>query len=259
MQDANFFKKHAQKIIEDYESGKSVPELAEEYGTYPLKICRLIRSSGGKLRSKSESQKLALDKGRAVHPTNGPNFTEEKRLELSDKMHNIYLGYSKEKKKEISEKCQSSYNSRSEEEKDNLRKLSHAAILKSSREGSKMEHFFFDKLTEDGYNIVFHKKGFILNDHLEIDLLIPAMKVAIEVDGIYHYENIHGDLRKVNKKDDEKNGLLIGAGYVVIRILNDLQNTSLYGLRQKYEVLRTKLEELKEGFPPVSERLIFLK
>ncbi len=259
MKDVNFFKKNAEKIIADYNDGKSVPELAEEYGTYPLKICRLIRSYGGRLRTKSESQKLALEKGRAVHPTNGPNFTEEKRKLLSYKMHSIYDGFSDEKKKGISEKCRENYHSRSDEEKQELRRLSHAAILKSSREGSKMEHFFFDKLTEEGYSIVFHKKGFILNDNLEIDLLIPSMKVAIEVDGIYHHEDIHGDLKKVSKKDEEKNGLLIASGYVVIRIVNDLQNTSLYGLNQKYEILSKALLGIKEKFPPIDERLIFLK
>lgn len=257
--DSDFLKRNAEKIIAAYNAGSSVPDLAKEYGTYPLKICRLIRASGGRLRTKSESQKLALETGRAIHPTNGPHFTEEKREQLSEKMHSIYSSFPEEKKKRISEKCRESYHSRSDEEKENLRVLSHAAILRAAREGSKMEHFFFDKLTEEGYTIVFHKKGFILNDNLEIDLLIPSLKVAIEVDGIYHYEDIHGDLKKVSRKDDEKNGLLLAAGYVVIRILNDLQNTSLYGLKQKYEVLSAKLQEIKANFPPVGERLIFLK
>lgn len=258
MSDSSFFGRNSEKIIREYNSGKSVMQLAEEYGTYPQKIIRVIKKYGGKIRSKSESQKLALENGRAILPTSCIEYTEEKRQKISEKMHEVYHSLSDEQKEQRREKSKAQYAAMSDEAKEELRKKSSQAILKASKEGSKLEKFLLDKLTEMGYSIVFHKKGYILNDNLEIDLLIPAMKVAIEVDGVYHSKDIHGDLPKVANRDNEKNGLLLSYGYIVIRLSNTVSTVTPYYLRERLQRLTEVLDKIKIKFPPFSERLIFI-
>jgi very-short-patch-repair endonuclease len=68
--------------------------------------------------------------------------------------------------------------------------------------------------------VEFHKEYSLLNTKLQIDLFIPKLNVAIEVDGPSHFEPVWGnDALKRNKKyDDKKTGLIIGKGLYLIRI-----------------------------------------
>ena len=56
----------------------------------------------------------------------------------------------------------------SDEDKANLRELAALAVRKASKEGSKIEKFIRNGLTEAGYEVIFHKKGLIANDRLEV-------------------------------------------------------------------------------------------
>ena len=58
-------------VIKKYDEGSSTIVLAKELGTYPKKIERILKKNGTQLRSRSESQKLAIKNGRAKHPTEG--------------------------------------------------------------------------------------------------------------------------------------------------------------------------------------------
>ena len=73
---------------------------------------------------------------------------------------------------------------------------------------------------KDGWLVEFHKEQSILNTKLQIDLFIPKLNVAIEVDGPSHFEPVWGDdsLQKNKKYDNKKTGLIIGKGLYLIRI-----------------------------------------
>ena len=60
----------------------------------------------------------------------------------------------------------------------------------------------------------------IVAANLEIDLLIPSHKLAIEVDGITHYYPVYGQerLEMQQNADRRKDGLLMQAGISVLRL-----------------------------------------
>ena len=67
------------------------------------------------------------------------------------------------------------------------------AIRKASEEGSKLERYLFAGLLKDGYRVNFHVEQKLSNQKLQIDMVIPTLKLAIEVDGPSHFEPIWGE------------------------------------------------------------------
>ncbi len=248
------------KIQEEYYKGKSIGQVAKEYGTYSQKIFRVLKKMGTKFRNKSEAQKLALQEGRSDHPTEGKKMSADQKRALGMAISTSYENSTQEDKERRSEAARKRYNERTDDEKALLRRKANASILESAVKGSKLERFLLDKLTQLGYSVVYHKKGYILNPNLEIDLLLPANKVAIEVDGIFHTEDVwdNGALAKVQHKDQEKNGLLLQAGYVVIRLSNKAKSCSQYYMRERLATLVACLDEIKIQFPQPDKRLIYL-
>ncbi len=132
------------------------------------------------------------------------------------------------------------------------------AIQKAGKEGSKLEKFLLEELTNAGYFVEFHKKNLIPNENLEIDLYIPDLKAIIEVDGPSHFLPIWGEdkLQKQIKSDFQKTGLILGKGFVIIR-LKSLGN--FVSLSRK-ETLMVELTECLRGienkYPQEPERYI---
>jgi very-short-patch-repair endonuclease len=252
---------HGETIKKEYEvEKKSIGLIAKEYGTYSQKIFRVLKKMGTNFRTKSEAQKVALEVGRSDHPTEGKRMSPEQKRNLGVAISASYENSSQEDKDRRSNVARKRYAEKTPEQRESLRRKANVGILESAQRGSKLERFLLDKLTQLGYNIVFHKKGFILNEHLEIDLLIPSMKVAIEVDGIFHTEDVwqNGSLEKVKNKDSEKNALLLMNGYVMIRLSNTAKSCSQYYMRERLDTLYKCLEEIKLNFPPIEKRLIYL-
>ena len=85
-------------VINKYSENESTYSIAKELGTYPKKIERILKKNNIELRSKSESQKLALKAGRCEHPTKGKREQKKKRSTLVKEY--IITGKIKLKKKE---------------------------------------------------------------------------------------------------------------------------------------------------------------
>ena len=66
-------------VIKKYGENFSTYSIAKELETYPKKIERILKKNGIKLRSKSEAQALAIKSGRAKHPTEGKERSEEQK------------------------------------------------------------------------------------------------------------------------------------------------------------------------------------
>jgi len=70
---------------------------------------------------------------------------------------------------------------------------------------SKLEKYLEDQLTTLYPNLIFdfNKKDAI---NSELDIYIPSLKLAIELNGIYHYEPIHGQdkLNQIQNNDQRK-------------------------------------------------------
>ena len=113
-------------------------------------------------------------------------------------------------------------------------------------------------MTKLGWEVIFHKRGVVSNEKLEVDLFIPSIKTAIEIDGPAHFLPIWGEenLQRHIRADAQKAGLLINRGFVILRVKNIIRNLSQKNMRETLALVAQELEKIKDDFPPVSKRLI---
>jgi very-short-patch-repair endonuclease len=235
---------HKNKIITAYTKDlKSIRVIAGEYNTYGNKIRRFLLKNGVKLRDKSESQEIALKSGRHKHPTKGTNRTQEVKFKISESISEHWENISPEEYDKKVQKGKDIWNELPTEHKLKIRGMATEAIRKASKEGSKTELFLLKALKEHNIEVVFHKKSLIRNTNLELDMFLPSIKTAIEIDGPSHFFPIWGEevLQKTIASDNEKNGLLLSSGYKIIRIKNLAKKLSQ---KRKRDILSMVLDAI---------------
>lgn len=231
-------------ILDMHKNGSSSYEIAEHLGTYSTKILRALRFLGAESRSYSEAQKLAIKKGRSKAPVEkGAKLSEAHKIAMSEGRSKAWSEISDEERSRISEMGKAQWAAMSDEQKSNLRSLAAEAVREASREGSKTEKFLRAALTEAGWSVRFHDKSLIESTKLEVDLYIVELKTAIEIDGPAHFLPIWGEenLAKHQKADDKKTGLLLNAGYTVLRIK---QLTKSLSQKKERDVLKAVLKQI---------------
>jgi very-short-patch-repair endonuclease len=254
-----FSQKHKEFLVDQYVNKKrSTYEIAQDLNTYPNKVRRALKTLGVNLRDKSEAQAQAIASGRHEHPTKGKIRTEAEKIAISDGMHSYWQNMEEDERNRRSELSKQQWASMSDEDKFNLRKMAAEAVRRASKEGSKIEKFLYEGLTESGYDAIFHKKGLIPNDKMEIDIFVPSLKTAIEIDGPAHFLPIWGEtnLQKHIRADAIKAGLIINRGMVIIRVKNLIKNLSSKNMRDVLELVVKTLAKIENSFPSVDKRLI---
>ena len=254
-----FLEKYKEYIIDQYvNQKKSTYEIAQDIGTYPNKIRRTLNTLGVDLRDRSSAQTVAIETGRHEHPTRGKKRTEAEKIAISNGMSNFWDNMEEAERERRSKISKEQWASMSEEDKANLRRLAAEAVRKASKEGSKIEKFICEGLTGAGYDVIFHKKGLIPNENMEVDLFVPGIKTAIEIDGPAHFLPIWGEesLQKHIRADAEKAGMLINRGYVVLRVKNLIKNISQKRMRDILNQVIDELEKIDKKFPSSAKRLI---
>lgn len=234
-------------LTEYFDKLRSVDELAEEFNTYPNKIARAIKKAGRKLRNKSESQKVALIKGRIEHPTKGKKVDAKTKNKISKKIMSLWENIDDQTRQERIESYKKRYKNMSQAEKNKLKEAATVGLLKSAKEGSKIEHFVLNMLKDEGYEVVFHKTGLIPNDKLEVDLFLPSLRTAIEIDGVAHHKVVWTEekLQKTQESDREKSGLLAAYGYKMIRLKYKQKNFGKLVQQKVKEVILKAVETIK--------------
>jgi very-short-patch-repair endonuclease len=254
-----FLEKYKEYIIDQYvNQKKSTYEIAQDIGTYPNKIRRTLNTLGVDLRDRSSAQTVAIETGRHEHPTRGKKRTEAEKIAISNGMSHFWDNMEETERERRSKISKEQWASMSEEDKANLRRLAAEAVRKASKEGSKIEKFICEGLTGAGYDVIFHKKGLIPNENMEVDLFVPGIKTAIEIDGPAHFLPIWGEesLQKHIRADAQKAGMLINRGYVVLRVKNLIKNISQKRMRDILNQVIGELSKIENKFPPQSKRLI---
>ena len=248
-------------VIKQYRNKKSTYEIAKDLGTYPNKIRRILIKHGEEVRDKSKAQKVALETGRHKHPTKGKKRTDEEKIKISDGMALHWENMDEDEKDRRATQAKKQWEEMTDVERENLRHAAAQAVRLASREGSKSEKFLREGLTEAGYDVIFHKKGLIPNQNLEIDLFIPELKTAIEIDGPAHFFPIWGEanLNHHIKADAEKNGLILAMGYVVIRVKHLTKNISNKTQRNLLSTVSEQLSQIRDKFPQKPKRFIELE
>ena len=254
-----FLEKYKDNIIDQYvNQKKSTYEIAQDIGTYPNKIRRTLNTLGVDLRDRSSAQTVAIETGRHEHPTRGKKRTEAEKIAISNGMSHFWDNMEETERERRSKISKEQWASMSEEDKANLRRLAAEAVRKASKEGSKIEKFICEGLTGAGYDVIFHKKGLIPNENMEVDLFVPGIKTAIEIDGPAHFLPIWGEesLQKHIRADAQKAGMLINRGYVVLRVKNLIKNISQKRMRDILNQVIGELSKIENKFPSQSKRLI---
>lgn len=250
---------NTQKILQMYtEQNKSTYEIAEHFKTYPNKIRRILIKQGVELKTKSEAQKNAIERGIASHPTSGKQRTMEEKIKISSSLQKYWDNMSEEDYNQKINQSRERWNNMSESERTNMMDAAIKGIQLAGKEGSKLEKFLYSELTSAGYKIEFHKKQLIQNENLEIDMYVPRLKTIIEIDGPSHFLPIWGEekLQKQIKADAHKTGLILSKGMVIIRVKNISDAQSLASKEKLRLDILNCLSKIDKKFPPQSERYI---
>ena len=95
----------------------------------------------------------------------------------------------------------------------------------------------------------------LVNTKLQIDLFIPNINVAIEVDGPSHFLPVWGEeaLAKTITYDAKKQGLILGKGLVLIRIKQS-KDFSKSRATLIYDKLLTIIKAINSRFPDPDNR-----
>jgi len=239
----------------------STYEIAKKLETYPNKIRRILIACGIDLRDKSNAQKAALESGRSKHPTKGKKKTKEQKIALSKFMEKQWKEMTSKKRKEFSKNAKERWDKMPLSEKQSLRKKAAAALRKSSIEGSKAEKFLHEELTENGYEVILHKKGLIAGEKFEIDLFLPELNLIIEIDGPQHFMPLFGETQLKNyiKYDSIKNGLLLNKEYCIIRVKYLCKHISGAIKRRLWDLVFPEVLRIEKKFPAKGKRFIELE
>lgn len=253
----NLPKEEKLKILNKFyiEEKMSFADIASMYDTYPNKVRRDAKSLNIEIRNKSEAQKNALESGKHSHPTKGKKRSDLTKQKIGNKVMEFWEQMDDTELKNRKKKYKDNWNKLTEDEKQNMQKLATDAVRASSKTGSKLEKFLLTKLVGSGYKVEFHKEQTLATTKLQIDLFLPKINTAIEVDGPSHFLPVWGEeaLQKNIAYDQKKQGLILGKGWVLIRIkqTKDFCNTRANII---FKELDSILREIMIDFPKPDQR-----
>jgi len=248
--------KDEQKIIDLYVNKQwSTYQIAEKLNTYPNKIRRVLQKNKIALRGSQDAQKNALSTGRATHPTEGLSRSESTKKKISEAQGEVWDSLSTKEKQYRSEIGKQAWEQKTDEEKALFIMKAQEAVRKSSRIGSKLEHFLLSELGKQNIKVEFHKEHWLQNQKLQVDLYLPQYRTAIEVDGPSHFKPVWGqdNLNKNIRADQQKTGLVLHSKLVMIRIKQTQSLTQRY-MRNVLKELLSLLEQIKQDYPKDNER-----
>lgn len=237
---------------------KSVPIIARELSTNDTKVRRALAFLGVQIRTYAEAQKVALDSGAALHPTKGKKLSAETIHNISVSRSKAWTDLPEEDKEKFRSIKREQWDNMSPSAKSELQRAAHAAIRESATSGSKTERYVSEALESEGYGVIVHARNLIQSQTLEVDMFIPELKTAIEIDGPSHYEPVWGaeKLQKQQYADTVKQGLLLNNGYCLIRIAQLDKSMSIKRMKDISDLIIEELRKIELAFPPVGQRFI---
>ena len=240
------------------ENERSPYDIAESLGIYPNKVRRALQKHGIVLRDKSKAQSTALKTGRHEHPTKGRKRSEEEKIRISEGRYRAWQKMSLDERNLRVLQAKQQWAEMGEDKQEQLRKLAAEAVRKAAEEGSKLEKFLLLELKRRKYVVEFHKTTILPNEKLHLDLFLPELKTAIEIDGPAHFFPIWGEenLAKHLIADNAKTGLVLELGYALIRVKNLSKDLSEIHKRELLTKVVNLLESINNNFPPREQRLI---
>lgn len=233
----------------------SAKQIAEELGTYPNMILRALRYLDVDIRGRSDAQKIYLSKN--DHPKKGTKISAEAKTKIGKGHLERWKNMDDETRQKISEQKKQQWYNMSDEERAEMQSKAHKAIRQAAENGSRLERDICSRLEALGYNCFIHDKHLIGAEKMEIDILIPSVGVAIEVDGVSHFENVWGDERLAKQKDSDnrKNGLIIMSGYCMVRIKNRKDKYGAIEVDLMVSKIVDIINKISVKMPGISDRI----
>ena len=243
------------------EQCKSTYQISKELNTYPNKINRVLKKHGIELKDRSEAQKNALQKGVSKIPTQGKKRSEKEKIKISKSMKKKWDTMSEDEHKKRVDTAKERWYNLSEAERTLMAQAATKGIQKAGKEGSKLEKFVRNHLAKEGFKVEPHKKNLIPNENLEIDMYLPELKTVIEIDGPSHFLPIWGEekLHKQIKADENKTGLILSKGFVIIRVRYLSRTLCLSDQHKLKDNLISILTKFENRLPQKSKRYIELE
>jgi very-short-patch-repair endonuclease len=198
----------------------SFHDIAAKYDTYPNKIRRDAKKLNISIRDKSQAQKNALKTGKHAHPTKGTKRPDHTKQKIGKSVMQSWDSLSDSELEKRRDQARLNWEQLDEDTKANMQQLANSAVRQSSKTGSKLEKFLHKALLNLGYQVQFHKEQSLLNTKLQIDLFLPTINTAVEVDGPSHFSPVWGEdaLNRNITYDQKKEGLITGKGWHLVRI-----------------------------------------
>lgn len=198
----------------------SFADIAAQHHTYANKIRRDAKRFNITIRDKSEAQKNALQTGKHTHPTKGKERSDTTKQKIGKSVMEAWDSMSEQQLNKRKKQAKKNWDNMDHEIKINMQKAAVDAVRKTSKVGSKLEKFLHTSLLNLGHKVDFHKEHSLVTTKLQIDLFLPTINVAIEVDGPSHFAPVWGEqsLKRNISYDQKKEGLIIGKGWHLIRI-----------------------------------------
>lgn len=202
------------------EKSKSFADISKEYDTYSNKLRRDAIKFNIKIRTKSEAQSNALKTGKSKHPTKGKERGTEVKEKIGMSVLKSWENLDEASLKKRKEDSKTRWEKLDDLKKEEMLTQANAAVRLTSKNGSKLEKYILNDLLAAGFRVEFHKEQTLSNTKLQLDLFLPEIGLAIEVDGPSHFEPVWGkdSLEKNKKYDNKKNGLIIGKGLFLVRV-----------------------------------------
>lgn len=241
----------------DYDQVHSTYTIAKKYDTYPGKVRSILLKQKVKLRTKKQAQKAALKNGVAKHPTKGKKHSKEAKRKISIGRYKAWKEMPEEERAEFCKQAAKRWADIPFDKKIEMQRLAGAALHKSSIEGSKAERFLYQRLLEDDFVVEMHKTDLVGGEY-EVDLYLPELLTAIEIDGPQHFLPVFGEeqLNKSIRYDSTKNGVIIGKGFAIIRVKYLANKISDRVKRDLYNCVIEQINKIEKKFPEEGSRLI---
>ncbi len=239
--------------------GLTTAQIGERYKTYANKVRRHAEKIGFKFRNRSEAQALALSSGRVEHPTAGRERTNEEKAKIGKSIAQKWEEISDEERDRRAEISKENWKNRSQADLDEMYRKATEARLQVAKDGSKLEHHIVEELRNNGFDVEFHKEHLLLNDRVHLDIWLPKLSTAVEIDGPTHFEPIWGEehLKKTQATDNIKDGLLLNAGCCIVRLRQKKNLSKTYASELTSELLQI-LNKIQNNYPKLGERRIVI-
>lgn len=247
-------------ILREYRAGKSTSELGRLLLKNSNYIRRKLISYGEPIRNHSEAQLLMTAQGRCIPTKKGSQRDESIKKKIGQGQTDRWANMPEEKRAEIASRAKESWDEIPYEDRQKFLHKGTVAIREAAKIGSKLERYLSEELNKLGFANVLHRENVVTGNSFQLDLYFPELATCCEVDGVSHFEPCWGEEAFARQQiaDQTKNGLLLSAGLVVIRLANKKKSMSKTYMAKCLSLLVAKLTEIKNKFPAEGNRLIHL-